>query len=296
MPTDQATAPTRADRSTATERERRARARSARGKKSTLFMVTGIITLLTIFPLLWMVTSSFKGPDEVLSNDILPSKPTLENFEYVFTSVPFTRYMFNSFFVAVVVTVLALFFHSMSAYALARLKFPGRDTIFIMIFSTLLVTGPVILVPLFLIAFQLGLLNSYAGLIIPAIFNAFGIFLLRQFYLSIPAELEEAAIIDGCGYWKIYWKIILPLSRPIFAALGVLFFLANWNAYLWPLVATTDQDLNVVQIGIMSFQEQHSADWNYILAATTVAAIPTLVLFAIFQKRIVESIKTSGFK
>jgi multiple sugar transport system permease protein len=260
------------------------------------FVVALILALLTIFPLLWMVVSSFKGPDEVLTTSLVPHHPTLKNFVYVFTEVPFARYLFNSLLVSVVVTVVALFFHSMAAYALARLRFPGRDTIFMLIFSTLLITFPVILVPLFLIVHALGLLDSYAGLIVPAIFNAFGIFLLRQFYLSIPKELEDAAIVDGCGYWQIYWKIMLPLSRPVFAALAVLFFLANWNAFLWPLIATSSTDLSVVQLGIAGFQQQHANDWNYTLAASTVAALPTLALFALFQRRIVESIKTSGFK
>lgn len=267
-----------------------------RRKSATLFVVVGVITILTVFPLVWMVTSSFKGPDEVLSTDLLPSAPTLDNFEYVFSGAPFGRYLLNSFIVSVTVTVVALFFHSMAAYALARLRFPGRDAIFLGIFSTLLVTAPVVLVPLFLVVHRLGLLNSYAGLILPAIFSAFGIFLLRQFYLAIPAELEEAAVLDGCGYWRIYWSIILPLSRSIFAALAVLFFLANWNAFLWPLVATTDSDLQVVQLGIASFQDQNTTDWQYVLAAATVAAVPTLLAFAIFQRRIVESIKTSGLK
>jgi multiple sugar transport system permease protein len=260
------------------------------------FAVALVLALLTIFPLLWMVVGSFKGPDEVLSTNLVPHHPTLKNFTYVFTQVPFARYLFNSLLVSVVVTVLALFFHSMAAYALARLRFPGRDAVFMLIFSTLLITFPVILVPLFLIVHALGLLDSYAGLIVPAVFNAFGIFLLRQFYLSIPKELEDAAIVDGCGYWQVYWRILLPLSRPVFAALAVLFFLANWNAFLWPLIATSSTDLSVVQLGIAGFQQQHANDWNYTLAASTVAALPTLALFALFQRRIVESIKTSGFK
>ena len=132
-------------------------------------------------------------------------------------------------------TVVALFFHSMAGYALARLRFPGREVIFLAMFSTFLISLPVIIVPLFILVRSLGLLNSYAGLIIPAIFNAFGIFLLRQFYLSVPRELEEAALIDGAGYWRIYRSIIIPLSRPILSALAILFFLANWNAFLWPL-------------------------------------------------------------
>lgn len=260
------------------------------------FVVALILALVTIFPLLWMLTSSFKGADEVLSNKFLPQHPTFSNFTYVFTQVPFARYLLNSLIVSAVVTVVALFFHSMAAYALARLRFPGRDTLFMLIFSTLLITFPVILVPLFIIVHTLHLLDSYAGLIVPAIFNAFGIFLLRQFYLSIPNELEDAAIVDGCGYWQVYWRVILPLSRPVFAALAVLFFLANWNAFLWPLIATNSDNLDVVQLGIANFQTQHANAWNYTLAASTIAALPTLALFAAFQRRIVESIKTSGFK
>jgi multiple sugar transport system permease protein len=260
------------------------------------FVAATVLAVLTVFPLVWMLTSSFKGADEVLSSDLVPGHPTLGNFSYVLTKVPFPRYLLNSFVVSAVVTVAALLFHSMAAYALARLRFPGRDAVFMALFSTLLITAPVILVPLFLIAHQLGLLDSYAGLIVPAIFNAYGIFLLRQFYLSIPRELEQAAMVDGCGYWGVYWNVILPLSRPVFSALAVLFFLANWNAFLWPLIITTDPDLNVIQLGIASFQQEHGADWNDILAASTLAALPTLVLFALFQRRIVESIKTSGLK
>ncbi|AJT40578.1 carbohydrate ABC transporter permease [Psychromicrobium lacuslunae] len=265
-------------------------------QKTVLFIVGVLLGLLTVFPLLWMVTSSFKPADEVNNLDLLPSHPTLENYSYVFSQVPFARYMINSFLIAAAITVLALFFHSMAAYALARLKFRGRDTIFLMIFSTLLVSAPVILIPTFIVIRTLGLLDSYAGLIIPAIFNAFGIFLLRQFYISLPAELEEAALIDGASYWRIYRSVILPLSRPIMSALAVFFFLANWNAFVLPLTITSNPDLWVVQIGIANFQQQYSSSWNYILAASTVAALPTLLIFFFFQKQIVASIKSAGFK
>src|SRR5699024_5366442 len=204
--------------------------------------------------------------------------------------------MFNSFVVSAAVTVVALLFHSMAAYALARLRFPGRETIFLLIFSTLLVSLPVILVPLFILVREMHMLNTYAGLIIPAIFNAFGIFLLRQFYLGIPRELEEAAIVDGAGYWRIYTNVILPLSKPILAALAVCFFLAIWNSFLWPLTITTDSSKWVVQIAISSFQQQYAASQNYIMAASVVVAAPTIFLFLFFQRQLVESIKTSRFK
>src|SRR5690606_35222686 len=139
----------------------------------------------------------FKGPSEVTAPNIIPADPTFDNFRYVFTQVPFLRYLFNSFMVSATVTVVALWFHSMAAYALARLRFPGREGVFVAIFATLLITVPAVIVPLFLIVRTLGMLDSYAGLIIPPLFSAFGIFLLRQFYLSIPRDLEEAAIVDG---------------------------------------------------------------------------------------------------
>ena len=255
-----------------------------------------LLAVATVAPLLFMLSVTFKNQNEIFAMNLIPQKPTLDNLAYVFTQVNFLRYLWNTFFVAVTVTVAALFFHSMAGYALARLRFPGRDAIFLAMFSTFLVSLPVIIVPLFILVKAMGLLNSYAGLIIPSIFNAFGIFLLRQFYLGVPREIEEAAVIDGAGYWRIYWSIILPLSRPILAALSILFFLANWNAFLWPLTITSDEDLRVVQVAVASFQGQYSASWNYIMAASTVVALPTMIVFIIFQRQIMESIKTSGLK
>jgi multiple sugar transport system permease protein len=243
-----------------------------------------------------MVSGAFKDSSEVNSLNLIPLHPTLENFRYVFTQVPFARYLINTFFVAATVTVVALFFHTMSAYALTRLRFPGRDVIFFAIFSTLLVALPIILVPLFILVREMGMINSYAGLIVPAIFNAFGIFLLRQFYQGLPTDLEDAAFVDGCGYWGVYRHVILPLSRPILAALAVFFFLANWNSFLWPLTIIQNEKLWMVQVGIASFQTQYAGAWNYIMAAATVAAIPTMAIFFVFQRQLVESIKTSGFK
>jgi multiple sugar transport system permease protein len=268
----------------------------SRPRNLVLFVLTAVLALLTVFPLIWMISGAFKAPSEVFDPSPIPSAPTIANFTYVFTQVPFLRYMLNTFFVAGTVTVVALFFHSMAAYALARLNFPGRDFLFFAIFSTLLVALPVILVPLFILVREMGMINNFWGLIVPPIFNAFGIFLLRQFYLGMPKELEDAALVDGCGYWGVYWRVILPLSRPILAALAVFFFLANWNSFLWPLTITQDKSLWMIQVGIASFQGQYSGSWNYVMAAATVAAIPTVALFFVFQRQLVESIKTSGFK
>ena len=261
-----------------------------------LYLAASILSLMTIAPLLYMLSMSLKDSSDVFGTNLVPTHPTLANFIYVFTQVDFLRYLWNSFFVSAVVTVVALLLHSMAAYALARLRFPGRDTIFLAMFATFLISQPVIIVPLFIVARTLHLLDSYAGLIIPSIFNAFGIFLLRQFYLAIPRELEEAALIDGAGYLRIWWSIIVPLSRPIFSALAILFFLANWNSFLWPLTITSNQDLWMVQVAIASFRQQYSGSWSYIMAASTIVALPTILMFIIFQKRIIESIKTSGIK
>ncbi len=183
-------------------------------------LVALVLAITTILPLLYMVSIGFKTPAEMFQPSLLPKAPTLSNYVYVLTQVPFVRYLINTFIISAIVTVVALWFHTMAGYALARLRFPGRETIFILIFSTFLVSLPVIIVPLFILVRSMGMLNSYAGIIIPSIFNAFGIFLLRQYYLSLPREIEEAAVMDGAGYWRIYWSVILPISRPIRMAVG----------------------------------------------------------------------------
>ena len=258
-------------------------------------VVAHLLALVVVLPMVWVVLSVLKPAGDLFDTG-LPTHWTLDNLRYVLTQIPLPRYLMNSALVAVAVTVAALFTHSMAAYALARLRFPGRGIAFSMIFSTLLVSLPVILVPLFLVVKQLGLLDSYAGLIIPAIFNAFGIFLLRQFYLTVPRELEEAAQIDGCGYWGRYWHVILPLSRPALSSLAVLFFLANWNAFLWPLTITTNPKLTMVQVGLAGLQGQYASAYNYILAAAVVAAIPTVLVFLAGQRRLVDAMKTTGLK
>jgi multiple sugar transport system permease protein len=261
-----------------------------------LYLASVILAFMAIAPLFWMLSMALKPSNEVFDTNLIPRQPTLSSFVYVFTQVDFARYLLNTLFVSAAVTIVALILHSMAAYALARLRFPGRDAIFLTMFATFLISQPVIIVPLFILARALHMLDSYAGLIIPSIFNAFGIFLLRQFYLAIPRELEEAALIDGAGYFRIWLSIILPLSRPIMSALAILFFLANWNSFLWPLTITSNQDLWMVQVAIASFRQQYNGSWNYVMAASTVVALPTIVMFVIFQKRIIESIKTTGIK
>jgi multiple sugar transport system permease protein len=195
--------------------KRRRRSGRSIGDRIVLYVLAAISAVILVGPLLWMLSSSLKSPGEVLANPptLVPHEWRFQNYIDVFHQVPFGRYLFNSFFVASTVTIVALLFHSMAAYSLARLKFPGRDKIFVAILMTLMVPFTVIAVPLFIIVNWLGWVDTYQGLIIPMIPHAFGIFLLRQFYLSIPRELEEAAIVDGASLARVYWSIILPLSR-----------------------------------------------------------------------------------
>ena len=285
-------------RAAARSRAIRARRRWRWGDRLVLYALAALAFVILAGPLLWMVSSSLKSPAEVLSNPptLWPHELHWENYRDVFKQVPFARYLLNSLLVASVVTVVALLFHSMAAYSLARLRYPGRDKIFVAILMTLMVPFTVIAVPLFIIVDWLGWVDTYQGLIVPMIPHAFGIFLLRQFYLSIPRELEEAAIVDGASLVRVYWHIILPLSRPVLAALGIFFFLANWNNFLWPLIVTQDQDLWVVQLGIQQFTGEHASQYQLIMAASTCAALPTLILFFVLQKRLVEGIKMTGLK
>lgn len=263
-----------------------------------LYLLAAVAVVVLAGPLLWMVSSSLKTQGDALAvpPPLIPDPIRWANYLDVFTQVPFARYLLNSFFVATVVTVVALLFHSMAAYSLARLDYPGRNVIFLAILATLMIPFTTIVVPLFIVIDAFGWVDTYRALIIPMIPHAFGIFLLRQFYLGLPRDLEEAAIVDGASLIQVYRRVILPLSRPILAALGIFFFLANWNNFLWPLIVTQSSDKWVIQLGIQQFTGEHSTQFNLIMAASTVAALPTLVLFFVLQRRLIEGIKLTGLK
>lgn len=263
-----------------------------------VYLLCAVVAVVTLGPVLWMIVSSLKGPAEIgqVPPSFWPREPQFGNYVRIFTARPFLRFMLNSFVVASAVTLAALLFHAMAAYALARLRFPGREAIFLGMVSTMMVPFSVLLIPLFLLVRSLGWLDTYQGLIVPSIFHAFGIFLLRQFYLGLPRELEEAAVIDGDTPAGIFWHIALPLSRPILSTLAVFFWLTNWNNYLWPLVVTRSRDMMVVQVAVASFSGEYSSNWELILAASTVAAVPGLLLFLFFQRYLIEGIKLSGIK
>jgi multiple sugar transport system permease protein len=184
----------------------------------------------------------------------------------------------------------------MAGYALARLDFPGRNVLFLIIMATYMLPIYAIIVPRFLVVKQLGWINSYQGLIIPSVFHAFGIFAFRQFFLGIPRELEDAALIDGASRIRIFFEIVLPLSRAIFLTLGVIFFIANWDSFIWPLIITRSEELWVAQVGIASFRDPQITFWEYVVAGSTLTILPSLILFLALQRFIVRGIATTGIR
>jgi multiple sugar transport system permease protein len=263
-----------------------------------LYGIAIVVAVVMLTPVVWMISGSLKTSGEVTSANpsLVPANLQWHNFSDVFQLVPFARYILNSFVISSTVTVAGLLFHSMAGYSLARLRYPGRNLIFLGMLSTMMVPVAVIIIPLFVVVRTLGWIDSYQGLIVPAIPHAFGIFLFRQFYLSVPHELQDAAVIDGAGVVAIYRHIMLPLSRPIVAALGIFFFLANWNNFLWPVIATQSDDMRVIQVGIQAFMGAHSSQYQLVMAASTIAAVPTLILFVVLQRWLVQGIKTTGLK
>jgi multiple sugar transport system permease protein len=256
------------------------------------------IGIVMFFPFWWMVSGSVKSSDQVLAYPpaLIPNQLHFENYVQVFTDVPFARYMLNSFIVATVVTLAGLLFHSMAGYALACLNFPGRNVLFGGILSTMMIPFYSIMIPLFILVQKLGWLDSYAGLIVPWIPHAFGIFMMRQYYLMFPRELRDAATIDGCSPIGTFFRIALPTSAPILAALAIIFFVSNWDRFLWPLLVTTSPEMRVIQLGIVQFKGQYVVNWHLIMAAAMIGCIPTLILFTLLQNRIVEGIKMTGVK
>lgn len=262
------------------------------------YVICILLAIVFAGPFIWMLSSALKPANEIFASPpvLISPNSSLDNFGQVFEQAPFGRYMFNSFFVATTVTLVALLLHSMAGYALARLEFPGKRIVFVGILTTLMIPFYTILIPLALLVTNLGWINTYLALIVPVIPHAFGIFWLRQFFLGLPTELEEAARIDGAGRIRIFFQIALPLARPVLAALAVFFFLANWDAFLWPLVAANAPEMRMVQVGIQSFTGEHGSAWQLIMAASVVAILPTLILFFGLQRFIVASVKLTGLK
>ncbi len=260
-----------------------------------------LATLITGAPLVWMVSTSLKPQSRVLTAEPhwIPVPATLANYSTLFSrpdEFPVLRWLFNSLFVAVCVTVLVLVVSSMAAFALARLSFRGRDSLFVALISTMIIPGQVLLIPAFMIVQALGWFNSYAGLIVPGAAGAFGVFLLRQFFLSIPQELEEAAYVDGAGPFTIYRAVALPIARPALATLAIFTFMGSWNDFIWPLIITNDIQMRTLPIGLTIFQGRYTLDYGLTMAAAVACSAPVIVAFLLFQRHITQGISLSGLK
>ena len=262
------------------------------------FVILCALALMVVFPFIWMLFTSLKPESEiaVFPPQLLPRTWTLANYENVWTRIPFARLFLNSIAFAGSVTAISLLLDSMSAYALARLDFPGRTVVFYVILIALMLPFQVMFVPLFVTVHDLGLLNSFGGLVIPRATNAFGIFMLRQFFLTLPKELDEAARIDGCSEFSIYWRIILPLSGPAIATLAIFHFMYNWNDLLWPLLITSSLEMRTLPAGLALFVGSHVVEYGVVMAGAVLALLPLLIAFLFAQRYFIQGIAMTGIK
>jgi multiple sugar transport system permease protein len=257
-----------------------------------------LVGLLYIFPLFWMFATALKSPSDFLNSGLLPKVANWGNFLTAIQAIPFFRYTGNTVFVDLVATIGTVLSSTIVAYSFARLRWPGRNILFIILLGTLMLPSQVLQVQNFILFNKLGWVNTYLHLTVPFFFNAgaFNIFLLRQFFRGVPMELTEAARIDGCSEFTICYKIIMPLCKPIIAAIAVFAFMNSWNDFFNPLIYLNDPDKFTLALGLRAFQQQHGTQWNYMMAVSLLSMIPTLVLFFSFQKYFVEGITMGGVK
>lgn len=260
------------------------------------YLVVSLGALIMIVPFLWMASTAFRGGSAFQYPPTwIPDPFSLDNFREVWTIVPFGRYLFNSLFVAVCITIGEVLTSSLAAYAFARLRFPGRDAMFLMYLATLMIPGQVTIIPNFILMRYLGWINTYEGLIIPTAFTAFGTFLLRQYFLSIPRELEEAARVDGASYFQVWSRIIMPLASPAIATLAVFSFMGAWNSFLWPFIMVSTSEMRTLTVALRSFQTDYGTEWGLMMAGSLIAMLPMVVIFLAAQRYFVRGIATTGF-
>lgn len=272
-----------------------ARNRVTRLLRHLVLIAAGVV--MTV-PFIWMVSTAFKGDGEIYiyPPTWVPAEIHLENFSRAWNYVPFGRFYVNSIFIAVTVTVCQVFTAALAGYVFARVRFPGRDAIFYMYVATLIVPTQVTMLPLFLIMNELKWIDTYQAMIVPFLASAFIAFFLRQFFSTIPLELEDAAKIDGCGRSRFIWQVLLPLSRPALASIGLFTFLGQWNNYIWPLIITNTTKMRTLPIGLRYFVEESGAQYNLMMAAAMITVAPVVVLFFIAQRQFIESIARTGLK
>ena len=254
--------------------------------------------LVMIVPFAWMISTSLKSGQYVLSMppQLIPNPATLDSYRRIFELYPIGRMLFNSLFVAGLVTIGQLVTCSMAAYAFARLKFRGHNFVFLLYLATLMVPFQVTITPLFILMRIFGWINTYQGLILPGVFSAFGTFMLRQAFMTIPTEYEEAAYMDGASPLTIFLKIILPLSKPALATLSVFAFMGSWNSFMWPLFIVREETLMTLPVGLATLQGRWLTEWNLVMAGAVITVLPMLLLYLFAQKYLVQGYVMSGLK
>lgn len=283
------------------ELKRQARIK-AQAKALLAYTFLAVGALAMIGPFLWMLTASLKEPGSIFSyqrpwwQDWIPTQFVWQNYVQAWNAVPFARFYLNSIFVSICITIGQVFTSALSAYAFARLEFPWRDKIFFAYLATIMVPGAVTMIPVFILLRYLGWIDTYKSVILPGIFTAYGTFLLRQFFLTLPKDLEDAAKIDGCSYFGIFWKIILPLSKPALATLTTFTFMGSWLNFMWPLIVLNTHKLFTLPVGLSYFQSLHHTDWSLLMAGSLMMILPILIVFIINQRYFVEGIKLTGIK
>lgn len=264
------------------------------------YLVLTVGVVLTLFPFAWMLLTSLKSFQELFNLAFLPADPTLDNYRQVLTETRFLQWFGNSLLVATVTTLSVLFFDSLVGYTLAKFDFPGKNLVFILILSTLMIPTEMLVIPWFVGVSDLELTRSvpgaYFAIMFPGLISAFGVFLMRQFFESLPDDLLEAARIDGMHEFGIFWRVALPLVRPALASLAIFTFLGNWNAFLWPLIVIQQPQFRTLPVGTALFNGEAGTQWGLIMAASSLAVIPVLLVFAFFQRQIIEGIVLTGMK
>ncbi|PWW03176.1 carbohydrate ABC transporter membrane protein 2 (CUT1 family) [Paenibacillus cellulosilyticus] len=271
---------------------------SRMASKITLHIVLIAGAFLMFVPFLWMFDTALKTFEESMLTPpkLLPDVIQWSNFVEVFVKTDYIRYYFNTIAVALSKTVGQLFFCSLAAFAFATMSFPGKNTLFFIILSNMMVPSQIVIIPTFVLMKEFGWLDSYNALIVPGLASAFGIFLLRQFFLSIPRELGEAAQIDGSSYFRIYWSLYLPLSRSGLTALAIFVLIASWNDFIWPLILTNSDEMRVLSLAVASFVGEFSTEYPLMMAAAFMALLPLVVLFLLLQRFFIEGIALTGMK
>lgn len=267
-------------------------------KNSFHYLLLLVVALVIAFPILFALSVSLMSPGDIASNPphLLPPSLHLDSYAEALSTAPIGRFILNSVIVSALIVVGQLLTSSLSAYAFAFLRFPGRQVLFYLFLATMMIPWEVTLIPNYLTIKGLGWLSTYQGLSVPFFATAFGTFMLRQFFLQIPRELHESARIDGCGHWRFFLTMVMPLSRPALGTLTVYAFLQAWNMYLWPLTITNETSMRTVQIGISMLQHEEALSWNLVMAGVVMVLLPTVLLLVIGQRQLVKGLMAGAVK